>query len=183
LLGSKRRGGSAPAASDAVSPQQAGTVGLSVSILVRYPEVASVTYRRDSHSVKLAFLIRSALGDGDVAAFRSLVERSIRAYAALRKRRVHLFELEAKVCSGVSVFEMRRDINSLTQGELSMVLGLAAEFFGESLVVDRAPDVESDELAAQEELIEEMLDDLRDSPRESNLIAFREEGRVLIFNQ
>jgi len=64
-----------------------------------------------------------------------------------------------------------------------MILALAAEAFGKDLVVDRLPDVEHDELAAQEELIEEMLEDLRESPHEPNLIAFREEGRVLVFNQ
>jgi len=183
LLGRKGRGEPAPDSSEPVSPQQAGTVGLFVSILVRYPEVATVTYRRDTHSVKLTFLVRSALSAKRVASFRALVEKSVRVYTTLRRRTVRLMELEARVSSPVSVLEMRRDIESLTQGELSMILALAAEAFGKDLVVDRLPDVEHDELAAQEELIEEMLEDLRESPHEPNLIAFREEGRVLVFNQ
>jgi hypothetical protein len=164
-------------------PHQGGTVGLFVSILVRYPEIASVTYRRDSHSLKLTVLVKSRLADEHIPDLAALLEKSIRAYAGLVKRQVRLFGLEVKVRQGVSVVELRRDVDSLTQNEISMALTLTRQFFGDKLVVDSIPSVEGEELAVQEELIEEMLDDLRDSTHQQNLIAFREEGRVLVFNQ
>lgn len=166
-----------------VAPHQGGTVGLFVSILVRYPEVASVTYRRETHSLRLSVLVKSALPDERVSALRDAVHKSVLAYSRLVGRELRLFGFEVKSKLGVSVVEMSRDIDSLTKSELSMVLTVIRQYFGEELVVDQIPHVESEDLAVQEELIEEMLDDLRDSRQQPNLIAFREEGRVLVFNQ
>ncbi len=173
-----------PTASDvSAQPYQGSSVGLFVSILVRYPEVASVTYCRDSHSLRLTFLLRESLSEERSAAWRSLLEKSVRAYTALTGRTVRLFDVQVKVKGTVTVIEMWRDVDSLTQGELSVVLSCAAETFGDRLVVDQVPHIEMDELAAQEEIIEEMLEDLRESRHQPSLIAFREEGRVLVYNQ
>jgi hypothetical protein len=181
LVGSRGAHNPTAVISDA-SPHQ-GTVGLFVSILVRYPEVASVTYRRDSHSLKLTLLVKSRLDEGRLAVLRDLLHKSVTVYSRLVRRAIRLCELQVKTRQGLTVLELRRDVDSLTQNEISMVLGLTRQFFGEELVVDHIPNVAGDELAVQEELIEEMLDDLRDSTAQPNLIAFREEGRVLVFNQ
>jgi hypothetical protein len=162
---------------------QGGTVGLFVSILVRYPEVASVTYRRETRSLRVSLLARSVLTSDCVASLRDRLDKSIRAYARLVGRDVRVFDLAVKTKSGVSVVQWWRDIDSLTQGELSLVLAVARSFLGEKLVVDHLPHIEVEELAVQEELIEEMLENLRDSRQPPNLIAFREEGRVLVYNQ
>ncbi len=162
---------------------QGGTVSLFVSILVRYPEVASVTYRRESHSLKLALLVKTQMPEERVAALKDLVGKSITAYARLAGREVRVLELEVKSRQDVTVVEMWRDLDSLTQNELSMVLMVLRQFCGNELVVDQIPHIESEDLAVQEELIEEMLEDLRDSRQQPSLIAFRDEGRVLVFNQ
>jgi hypothetical protein len=179
----KRRNRRAPAAVAECPANQGGTVSLFVSILVRYPEVASVTYRRESHCLRLSVLVRSGLPEERVAALRERIGKSIQAYVRLVDRETRVFDLAVKARQGVSVVEMWRDIDSLTQNELSLILTVVREFFGDELVVDSLPHVESEDLAVQEELIEEMLDDLRDFRQQPNLIAFREEGRVLVFNQ
>jgi len=178
-----KRGKGRPLAGGPEPSHQGGTVGLFVSILVRYPEVASVTYRRETHSLRLTVLVRSVVTCERAAVLRDLVSKSILAYARLVGREVRVFDFAVKTREGVSLVEMWRDIDSLTHSELSMVLALARDFFGDQLVVDQIPHVEVEDLAVQEELIEEMLEDLRDSRQQPNLIAFREEGRVLVFNQ
>lgn len=181
---SGKRGSRRPATALPEAPShQGGTVGLFVSILVRYPEVASVTYRRESHSLKFSILVKFSLPEDRLNTLRDVLDKSIRVYCHLVKRQVRLFELKVKARQAVSVIEMWRDVDSLTQNELSMVLTVVRQYFGDELVVDQIPSVEGDELAAQEEIIEEMLEDLRDSPHHPSLIAFREEGRVLVFNR
>lgn len=182
LIGKRGNGHSRETVPDPSAPQ-GGTVGLFVSILVRYPEVASVTYRRESHSLKLAVLVKSLLPEARASALKDLLGKSIRAYAWLTGRDVRVLDVQVTARQGVSTVELQRDVDSLTQTELSMALTLVRQFFGEELVVDQIPHVEGEELAVQEELIEEMLEDLRDSRQQPNLIAFREEGRVLVFNQ
>lgn len=162
---------------------QGGTVGLFVSILTRYPEVASVTYKGETHCLRLTFIVRSALPGERVRELKDLLAKAVTGYAWLARQEVRWFELEAVVRQGVSVLELWRDLDSLTQDELSLILTLTAEFLGEDLVVDQVPAVDGDDLVAQDELIAEMLEDLRSTRTQPNLIAFREEGRVLVFNQ
>lgn len=162
---------------------QGGTVSLFVSILVRYPEIASVTYRRESHSLKLAVLAKAPTPEQRGPELKDLVGKSVTAYARLVGREVRVFDLKVNARQGVTIVEMWRDLDSLTQNELSMALTVIRRFFGDSLVIDQIPHVEGEELAVQEELIEEMLEDLREPRQQANLIAFRDEGRVLVFNQ
>lgn len=179
-----KRGRTSPAAAWGEIPAHSGgTVGLFVSILVRYPEVANITYRRETHSLKLTVLLRSRLPAPEAARFQRVLVRSVETYVRLSRRSARLVGADIAARDGVTVVELRRDIDSLTQTELAMLLTLVREFFGANLVVESLPPVELDELTAQEEYIEEMLDDLRDAPQAPNLIAFREEGRVLVFNQ
>ncbi len=178
-----KRGNRSREAAPESPASQGGPVGLFVSILVRYPEVASVTYRRESRSLKLAVLVKSLLPEDRVAALKDRLGKSIRAYAWLTGREARVVDLQVTARQNVSVVELKRDVDTLTQTELSMVLAVARQFFGDELVVDQLPSIESEDLAVQEELIEEMLEDLRGSRQQPNLIAFREEGRVLVFNQ
>lgn len=181
---SGKRGRDRPAAAvPEAATHQAGTAGLFVSILVRYPEVASVTYYGESHSLKFTVLVRSLLPGERAEALRRLLEKSVQVYCRLSRRELRLFRLEVCARDGVSVVEVWRDADSVTQNELSMALTLIRQFFGDELVVDQIPSVEGEDLVVQEELIEEMLEDLRDSRQRASLIAFREEGRVLVFNK
>ncbi|RJQ12119.1 MAG: hypothetical protein C4551_00065 [Bacillota bacterium] len=154
-----------------------------VSILVRYPEIARVTYHRETHCLKLAVLVKSHLDEEAVSRLRDLIAKSVKAYARLSGREVRVVDLSVTTREGVSVAEMWRDLDSLTQSELSMTLALLRESFGQELVVDQFPGMDGEDLSFQEELIEEMLEDLRGAKHQPNLIAFREEGRVLIFNR
>lgn len=170
---------------DSPTPQ-GGTASLFVSILVRYPEVASVSYSRDAHSLRLSVLVSRSVGPDSAGQLRDLLRKSIRAYCRLVNREVRVFDLEVKAARAVSVVEIWRDLESLTRDELSMTLAIIQGFFGPSLVVDQFPHVGGEELAVQEQLIEEMLEGLRDARearREPNLIAFRDEGRVLVYSR
>ena len=78
---------------------------------------------------------------------------------------------------------MTRDVASLSQEELALVIGLMKDTLGDRLVVDHNDGSPDEDLSMQEELIQEMLEDIKEDKLEKNLIAFREEGRVLVFNK
>jgi hypothetical protein len=40
-----------------------------------------------------------------------------------------------------------------------------------------------EDLLVQEEIIDEMLQDVKDCRQDKNIVAFREEGRVVVFNK
>jgi hypothetical protein len=114
---------------------------------------------------------------------RDRVVASVETFWFLTRRTSRVFSFTFSAFSGVSVFEMTRDTGSLSQEEISLVIELMRSFFHDALVVDSTEGPLDEEHAVQEELIQEMLEDIREESASRKLIAFREEGRVLVFNK
>lgn len=163
--------------------QANNSVSLLISMLVRYPELATINFDPRRQSLKFTFLLTRVLSEEEFGAFRARLLDSLSAYAWLEGLDVSTTEVGLTKYGDVSVVEVVRDVRSLSQGEVSLTIDLIRGLFASTLVVDRGESVQEDELAAQEELIEQMLEDLRESRSDKNLIAFREEGRVLVFNK
>lgn len=159
------------------------SVSLLISMLVRYPELATINFDPRHQTLKFTFLLTRVLSEDEFDAFRRRLLESLKAYAWLEGLEVATTEVGLTKYGDVSVVEVVRDVRSLSQGEVSLTIDLIRGVFAPILVVDRGESVQEEELAAQEELIEQMLEDLRESRSDRNLIAFREEGRVLVFNK
>ena len=160
------------------------SVSLLISILVRYPEVGSLHYDPLTQELRFTFLLTRALSEGETAALRERVVASLEALGHLEGRTMLECHLEnSSLGDHLTMVEIRRDVSTLTQEEISLVIALMRMEFRQQLVVDPGDSLYEDELALQDEMIEQMLEDLRDSRSDRRLVAFREEGRVLVFNQ
>jgi hypothetical protein len=152
-------------------------------MLVRYPELATINFDPRGQTLKFTFLLTKVLSEEEFSAFQHRLTDSLAAYGWLENLEMSKSEVSLSRFGGVSVVEVTRDVRSLSQGEIALTIELIRGSFATILVVDRGETFQEEDLAAQEELIEEMLDDLREARSEKNLIAFREEGRVLVFNK
>jgi hypothetical protein len=176
-------GGETMERSSARAARTTNSVSLLISILVRYPEVAGVTYDPATANLKLTFLLARALSARRFKRLRERLHHSLEVYRRLDRREPPAVELLRTCHRGVGVLEVREDVHSLSREELTLIVELVRAELGNLLAVEPNPSLMEDDLAAQEELIEEMLEDLRESEHGRNLIAFREEGRVLVFNR
>ena len=160
------------------------SVSLLISILVRYPEVGSLHYDPQEQAMRFTFLLAQALSEADFAQLEQRLAGSLDALSYLESRPPRQFRLERSVLGDhLTMIEMHRDVGSLTQEEISLVITLIRSTFRQELIIDPGDSLYEDELALQDEMIEQMLEDLRDSRSDRRLVAFREEGRVLVFNQ
>ncbi|HCC33536.1 MAG TPA: hypothetical protein DEQ28_06545 [Clostridiales bacterium] len=158
-------------------------VSLLISLLIRYPEVASVTYCPDPANLKLTFLLKRPLGLRRFRALKDRVVRSLDVYDRLEGGPPCSVSLRATTHGRVSVLEIRHDLARTAREGLSLIVELVRAELGGFLAVDSDSFPLEEDLATQEAAIEEMLDSLRESGTGRNLIAFREEGRVLVFNR
>lgn len=168
---------------DSFSERNSPSVGLLISVLVRYPEIASVHYDHKDQSLRFSLLLAQPLEKDDASSLRSRIDSSLEAYFHLEHRRPVINELSLRTYEDITVVELKRDVASITQEEISMVTEIVKDSFSGELVVERGDSFGDDDPALQEEMIEEMLDDLRQSKQQRNLVAFREEGRVLVYNK
>lgn len=159
------------------------SIGLLISILVRYPEVGTINYDPIQQNLKFTFIFSGVLDEAELVNFKRTVIDSIEAYNSLESRIPKVVETCDFLCENFTMFEIVRDVGTLTQEEIALVISLVYGSFTHKLITDKNDLLMEEDLLMQEELIEHMLENIKVSSPEKNLIAFREEGRVLVFNK
>lgn len=163
--------------------QLSNSIGLLISILVRYPEVATIKFEPKLQTLSFTFLLRELPDAVARAELEAVLHDSLAAYRTLEQLDDAPLSLTLAADADTGLLEISHDAGSLTQGELSLIVGIINERFADELIVDDAESPLDDDFFAQDELIRAMLADLQDGQPERNLIAFRDGGRVLVFNK
>ncbi|MGE5552649.1 MAG: hypothetical protein ACM3XZ_01850 [Betaproteobacteria bacterium] len=159
------------------------SVGLLISILVRYPEVGTVKYQPEERTLRFTFMVSGLVDEEIFERFAARLKESLLTHAFVGGRRMRVCLLEKTEYNGFTLVELHRDVESLSREEISLVSSLLTETFTDRVVKEaQEPLLEEDQLY-QEELIEHMLDDVRQGQVTKDLIGFRENGRVFVFDK
>jgi len=159
------------------------SMSLIVSLLVRYPGIATISFDPAQKALQFTFAVARLLSPPEFGSFAKTVQDSLETVADLGGRAPTLLELSLSSHDGMSFLEVKRDIDTLLPEEISVLTSLLDQHFGGELVREQDDALEEEDRALQEEMIEHMLEDLKDSRQEKKLIGFREEGRVMVFNR
>lgn len=159
------------------------SVGLLISILVRYPEVATVDFDPEKHLLKFTFIYSQVLGKDELENLHDKLINSIEVYYLLEGKEPKFISLNHQVCSNLTMIEIQRDVDTLVQEEITLMVNLFHQYLHTNLVTEGNEQLFEEDLIAQEELIEHMLENIKCSKQEKSLFAFREEGKVLVFNK
>lgn len=159
------------------------SMSLIAFLLVRYPEIGTVRFDPDQKTLQFSFVLVKELTREEFEAFRERLALSLSAISDLQGRKHGQTEITYNNCDNLTFLEILRDIDSLSQEEIGLIIGLVHQFFDGNLLLDQDEAVQEEDVLLQEEMIEHMLEDLKDSHQEKRLIGFREEGRVLVFNR
>jgi len=158
-------------------------VGLLISILVRYPQVASINFDPWEQILRFNFICSQVLNQHEFEEFKTLLLNSIQTYNYLEKKDAVLIEIVHQVYDDLTLIEIKRDVVTLVQEEIALVVALFNQFMGANLVYDLNEDIIEEDLIVQEEIIEHMLESVRGTVEDKHLYAFREEGKVMVFNK
>lgn len=159
------------------------SVGLLISILVRYPEVATIDLDPGQQIIKFTFIASGTLDEGEMACLKEEILDSIEVFNMLEGRSAQLSQINHHVCEQLTMLEVERDVDTLKQEEIALIVELIHQKIESSLVTDDNENLFEEDLLIQEEIIKHMLESVRDKAGDKNLYAFREEGRVLVFNK
>lgn len=175
-----------PYAIPAAQPEPEGlqnSVGLLISILVRFPEVCTIKYQPEEQTLRFTFMVNELLSAQRFGLFADSLKESLRTFASVTGRRMRVCLLEKNECSDVALVEIHRDVESLSREEIALISGLITQHFGGTVVKEVGEPLLEEDQAFQEELIEHMLEDFRHCGVSRDLIGFREGGRVFVFNK
>ncbi len=161
--------------------QVSDSVGLLISILVRFPEVGTINLEHDQQLLKFTFLLAEAVEE--CTKFYHCLSDSIILFNELEGRTCRVCSLDFHEKEGIVTLELKRDVETVTKNELSLVIDLLRQQFAESLVIDEGEEIPEEELMMQDEIIKHMLENIKGHNVDKNVIAVREDGRVLVFNK
>ncbi len=159
------------------------SVGLLISILLRYPEVATINFNPESQLLKFTFIYSKVLENGELDSLKQKLMDSIEVYNLLEGKETKVVTLNHQICDNLTLLEVRRDVDTLAQEEITLIVELFHQFLKNDLVTEENEQLVEEDLIAQEEIIEHMLQSIKCSTQDKCLFAFREEGRVFVFNK
>jgi hypothetical protein len=107
---------------------------------------------------------------------------SLEALAVLDRVQPEIIDFSFKRQKDLSFLEIRRDIASFSSDELSLIVKIINNRYGQEVIKDEESEAGEEDLLFQEEMIAHMMEELKETPQEKELIGIREEGRVMIFN-
>jgi hypothetical protein len=157
-------------------------VTLLASILVRYPEVSTVNLDSKFRILKLTFILKGPVPSDRIKAFETKLRDSLDAYSHIIEEKASPLCVKTVEFEDITILELERDVESLTQEELSLIIGLLHLEFQELIVAEYTAHLSEEDMFLQDEIIESMLEDIRGAKTGRNLVGYKDDGRVLVFN-
>jgi hypothetical protein len=156
---------------------------LLVSLLIRYNEIDSVRFRPGKAQLAFSFMVRQRYAEDDFQAFEQMVSSYLETYSHLSGQRIGHLSVGSITLGEYTQVEVTRDAESLSREELSLIISLIRQHFDTNLVVEAAVALRDDERLLQDELIDDILADVRGEGPRQELVGFRESGRVMVFTK
>lgn len=158
-------------------------VNLLVSILVCYPEIATLRFEPADDTLKMTFVLSGVPARKAFEDASDFIKRSLLTYHALEYRNDAIVEFKLDSCGELAFIHVIRDVGTLSRGEIALLSTLMRDRFSEQLVRDLNVTTLEEEGVIQEELIDSMIGNVKLSRVVERLIGIREDGRVMVFNK
>ena len=151
------------------------------SILVVYPTIQSVTYDSKDETLTFSFALNGKFSHDDFEGFLKYVAESVETFHHLEGMGGASIELDVEGVYGTCFLNVRRDMATLTFRELSLLTELAANYFGENLIEDFDGTQDEEYIMAQEDFLEQYLNNMRQLRVDGKLVGVRERERVVVY--
>lgn len=165
------------------SKQDAYTTNLLISLLMRFPEIMSVNFDMPHEQAKFTFILNGGPGKEEFSNFNRLLADSIVAYQDLTGED---FCVKAKLTrSGkMNVLELSSCTTTLSLEGIQLICGIVCGAFPDAVIRDAETMemIHDEEMLRQEEIIEYLLSH-GNCTKQDNLIAFRESGKVFVYDK
>ncbi|MBS4008847.1 MAG: hypothetical protein KGZ45_10565 [Clostridium sp.] len=164
------------------SKQDAYTTNLLISLLVRFPEIMSINFDMPQDSAKFTFILAGDVKKEDVKNFKLVLLDSFAAYQELTGEYL-LVKHKLQRSGKVNLLELYCKTSALSLEWIQLLCGIISGHFPTILVRegDEGESIHEEELIRQEEIIAYLLSH-NTGTQKDNLIAFREAGKVFVYD-
>ncbi len=162
--------------------QSSDPVGLIVTLLVRFPEIATILTHPAQGTLELSFVLTGKIETEAKRAVRELIVEHVRSLLDVCGEAPEFLDVMWEPSEQMTFLRILRDARTMTREEMVMLTSLLADHLGPVLLKSPpADDAFEEDPTAQDEWVEYALDMLRDPAQQKSLVGFREEKRVFVY--
>lgn len=158
-------------------------ISLLSTILLYYPEISKINFDPRKQVVKFNFYLSSSVPEEKLKKFQKRAEQALSAFFYLEKKQVNISNLTCQTLDFFRIIEIERDIHTLSRKEIDLVISFLKEELKKYIITDDDEDFPMEDLALQEEAIKLLFENVEKELPETELVAMRDEGKVLVFNR
>jgi len=158
-------------------------VNLLISILISYPEIGTVSFDPQYDQINFKLMLSAIPSQDEFTNIKHLLIDSISVYNMLEGLPLHTSEIQLHTHDKVAILSIVRDVHTISKNEISLIITLLRENLKNYLIIDYNVSLSEEDLLSQEEVIEMMLDNIKQHSLRHGLIGIRENSKVLVFNK
>lgn len=157
-------------------------VNLIVNLLMRFPEIFTINYNHINCAYCFSYMIRGELHGKKYQSLCRDFEKKMKAYHFLEKQAHAKLNIRKKSFCGLTQLEIHFPAETFSSDEISMITSLLKEQFNGNIISElRHEDLEHNEPGLWDTFMEFFI--FRGDPKKENLFAFRESGKVYVFDK
>lgn len=163
--------------------EELSNVDLLIFLLVRFPEIFTINYNLAQSKFKLSFMLKIKIENDQYIRFKKGFLTSLRAYNELSGFNYSSPRLCKKFIKPWTLLQVTLKKGRISLEEVNLISSLVVNEYKNGLVFDtRGKNYFDNKTIDREELIEYLLPRKKRN-EEENLIAFRESGKVYIYDK
>lgn len=155
---------------------------LLVSLLIRYPELSSLRYNPETTTLSFTILLKVEVDGEKQVEFAEKVTTYFAACQELDPKFSPLGQLQQHADDGVTMLVYEQFLDKISIAEMRLFMELVTDFY-RGLIGDTGMPLHEEDAFTQEEIIEHILSQKDTLREEKSIVAYREGGRVFVYNK
>ncbi|GIM47882.1 hypothetical protein DNHGIG_34310 [Collibacillus ludicampi] len=156
-------------------------IHLLISMLIRYPQVSTIRFVHKGKFVILTFLLNGFIEEETFQKFLSKVKDYFVAMQEFDHTVNKWGTFSRSVLNEVTFITYTQSLNHLSLSEIRLVTALIQEHFESYILLDPI-ELRMEDMEAQDEVIEHLLHHQEGITEEQDLVAYRDGGKVFVYN-
>ena len=158
-------------------------VNLLASILICYREISAVAYEPKDKSVKITFALEKSMDEEDFKELAEYLAESMNTYLTISGFYGTKIDFTMETQGKYAFLHIIRELETLTKGELTLIVTLLGERLGDSLIMSGEEELDDELLEVHEETLERMLMSARMTDLRGRLVGVREGDAVMVYDK
>jgi hypothetical protein len=151
-----------------------------ISASLKYPELNTIKYQANRELIIFEIALKGKITAQQKSIFERKITDCLNLFYKMKNLQAVSLEWRFKDSSEITLLRFYRDVNSLSEEEIELLVLLLREHFDDLLVRDNNSIIAEDSLKRQ--LKKNLLKKVGNK-NATNFFAYREEGKVFVYNK